>query len=195
MWTDNSDPTHLARAVELAAHFHRGQFRKGTDVPYISHLLGVASLVAEDGGTEDEVIAGLLHDAAEDQGGEEVLAKIRAEVGGEVADIVRACSDSVLDKGEEKAPWDARKKAAISRLASTPEAALRVIAADKLHNTRATLADLVLVGPSVWERFKTGREGFIWYHEQVLTRLQELIPSSRSVKLLSIELTHLKSLE
>lgn len=190
-WAERMDVARLARGVELAGVLHRGQLRKGTQIPYMSHLLAVAALVAEDGGSEDEVLAGLLHDAAEDQGGEATLHRIGRELGLEVADIVRECSDSLVTDNRAKAPWRERKDEALRLLETRSEGALRVIAADKLHNTRATAADLAIAGPSTWERFKTGREGFVWYHEQMATRLGQLLPGSRSVALLEVEIAAL----
>ena len=188
LWADTMDPDRFARAVAMAGRLHRHQLRKGTRVPYLSHLLSVAALVAEDEGTEDEVLAAVLHDAAEDQGGEKVLHEIAREFGSQVAGIVRECSDSLVDGQADKAPWRERKEGALRLLPTRTKGALRVIAADKLHNTRATAADVALIGPSCWDRFKTGREGFIWYHEQMAAELNRLPPDSRSVVLLRAEI-------
>lgn len=174
----------LVRGFALATELHAGQMRKGTTIPYLSHLLAVASLVAEDGGDEDQVIAALLHDSAEDQGGQEVLDRIARDFGPRVTGIVRDCSDSLQPLGSEKAPWQERKEAAVRKLHELPSKSLLVVAADKLHNLRSTAADLGLEGPDVWNRFKTGREGFIWYHTEVLQVLQQLVPRSRSVRLM-----------
>jgi (p)ppGpp synthase/HD superfamily hydrolase len=187
------NPERFATAVGLAARLHQHQVRKGTRVAYLSHLLSVAALVAEDGGSETEVLGGLLHDAAEDQGGEGTLALIESTLGGDVAEIVRECSDSLGEAGQVKAPWEERKREAIRRLEIASLGALRVVAADKLHNTRATLADLVISGDEVWGRFKTGREGFFWYHARVLDLLQRRLPCSRSVQLLARDLSQLQS--
>jgi (p)ppGpp synthase/HD superfamily hydrolase len=179
------DPARLARGLALAAELHAGQVRKGTTIPYLSHLLAVASLVAEDGGDEDQVIAALLHDSAEDQGGAAVLARIAAELGDRVARIVRDCSDSLESAGKEKAPWRERKQTVLDQLPHLPAESLTVIAADKLHNMRSTAADLRLDGPAVWDRFKTGREGFVWYHREMLLALRQTLPRSRSVQLMA----------
>lgn len=187
VWADVMDPSRTARAVAMAAEMHAGQLRKGTRVAYLSHLWAVAALVAEDDGSESEVLAALLHDAAEDAGGEQALSRIERELGHHVAGLVRECSDSISGIGEPKAPWEERKQAALDRLSSTSTSALKVIAADKLHNTRATLADLHLHGDGVWQRFKTGEAGFRWYHEAMAERLLALLPGSRSVRLLSAE--------
>ena len=174
MWADSFNPERFASAARLAAELHRGQLRKGTNVPYLSHLMSVAALVAEDLGGEDAVLAGLLHDAAEDQGGERTLRLIEERLGSEVASIVEECSDSVLERGQQKAPWRERKLAAVQGVAEKSPDALLVIAADKLHNTRATLTDVLLFGDVVWGRFKTGKEGFLWYHREMLAALREM---------------------
>jgi (p)ppGpp synthase/HD superfamily hydrolase len=140
---------------------HWGQTRKSTPVPYIGHLLGVASLVVENGGTEDEVIAALLHDAVEDQGGAETLATIRRRFGDAVADIVDACSDT---DQHPKPPWHQRKQDYIDHLRTAPEGVLRVSAADKLHNARAILSDLRQVGEAVFGRFSVPMGGTLAYY-------------------------------
>ena len=146
----------------LAFELHRRQNRKGTDIPYISHLVAVASLVLEDGGDEDEAIAALLHDTVEDQGGRPTSDKIRSEFGNRVADIVDACSDS---ETEPKPPWRERKEAYLARLSKeTRPEVLRVSAADKLHNARCILANYRRVGKSLWKRFNTSKEEIAWYY-------------------------------
>jgi (p)ppGpp synthase/HD superfamily hydrolase len=122
------------RALVFADRAHAGQPRKSggeTAIPYISHLLGVCSLVIEAGGSEDEAIAALLHDAAEDQGGEEMLDRIEAEFGPDVRRVVDACSDTLE---QPKPPWRARKESYIAKLASKRDDELRVSLADKVHN-------------------------------------------------------------
>jgi (p)ppGpp synthase/HD superfamily hydrolase len=121
------------------------------------------------------------------------LELITSTFGPGVGGIVRACSDSLGEVGQAKAPWRDRKVEAVRRMDSTPTEALLVIAADKLHNTRSTVADLWLSGEGVWDRFRTGRDGFLWYHESVLAALERRMPDSRSVRLLSLELRQLKS--
>jgi (p)ppGpp synthase/HD superfamily hydrolase len=139
-------------AFDYAAECHAGQVREGTQIPYLSHLMAVASLVMEaaaDGDAEvtheieDLVIAGLLHDAVEDCGGAPVLADIRRRFGDRVADIVEHCTDAMPASGEDKAPWSQRKLAYLAQLEKTDDyLALLVSAADKLHSTRAILTDL-----------------------------------------------------
>ena len=156
-------------ALGHAARLHRTQLRKATDVPYVSHLLAVASLVIEDGGDEDEAIAALLHDAVEDQGGVAVLDDIRARFGPRVADIVEACSDSLAEDPAAKAPWRARKEQYLAHMAEAPAAVLRVACADKLHNARCMLAEYRTMGEALWDRFNGGRAGTLWFYRAVAT--------------------------
>ena len=159
-------------AVALAARLHDGQVRKGTGVPYLAHPLGVASLVLEAGGTEDEAIAGLLHDTVEDQGGLPTLAHIRAEFGDRVADIVLACSDSTVQDPSEKADWRVRKETHLVHLATVDASTALVFAADKLHNARSVVRDLRALGDALWPRFKGGRDGTLWYYAESLRQLR-----------------------
>jgi (p)ppGpp synthase/HD superfamily hydrolase len=152
-------------ALVLASTLHRAQARKASGVPYVAHLLGVASLVLEEGGSEEVAIAALLHDAAEDQGGETILAQISESFGAEVARWVRQSSDSlVLPKPE----WETRKRNHLAEIpVADPEARL-IMLADKVHNARSILADHVRVGPEVWDRFSVPRERTMWYYESLL---------------------------
>jgi (p)ppGpp synthase/HD superfamily hydrolase len=154
-------PDRLADALAYAARAHAGQLRKGTQIPYVSHLLAVCALVLEDGGSEDEAIAALLHDVAEDQGGEPRLADVRERFGEGVAAIVAACSDTFASP---KPPWRQRKLAYVAALESKPEPALRVAAADKLHNARAMLADWRERGDAFFEPFNAGKDDQLWYY-------------------------------
>ena len=151
-------------ALIYAARLHANQRRKGTAIPYVTHLLAVAAIVGEHGGTEDEVIAALLHDAAEDQGGEARLVDIRARFGDEVAAIVRGCTDA---ETQPKPPWRARKEAYIAHLAEASPAVLLVSSSDKLHNARAILADLRAHGEALWSRFAGGQAGTLWYYQSL----------------------------
>ncbi len=168
------------RALQFAAATHRSQVRKGSGIPYVGHLLGVCSLVIEDGGGEDEAIAGLLHDAAEDQGGEAMLDEIRASFGDHVADIVAACSDTFETP---KPRWQTRKQTYIDHLESQPEPVLRVSLADKLFNARAILRDYLLVGDPVWTRFKAGRDAQLWYYRELAERFNLLLPGRMAAEL------------
>jgi (p)ppGpp synthase/HD superfamily hydrolase len=149
-------------ALVLAFELHRGQVRKGSKgIPYVGHLLGVAAIVIEDGGDEDEAIAALLHDAPEDQGGEATLARIRSEYGERVGAIVEACTDTLENP---KPPWRERKGRYLAHLEEAPEEVLRVSLADKVHNARAILADYREVGEELWSRFRGTREESLWYY-------------------------------
>ncbi len=153
------------RALACASRLHRDQLRKGPKrIPYIAHLLGVASIVIEDGGDEDEAIAALLHDGPEDQGGVDTLERIRAEFGERVAGIVEECTDTFEDP---KPPWRARKQAYLDRLERAPDEALRVSLADKVHNAHTILADYREVGEELWERFSGTREESLWYYREL----------------------------
>jgi len=163
--------TRFDEALLLASRLHAGQLRKGRPVPYIGHLLAVASLVIEDGGDEDEAIAALLHDAVEDQGGEVVREEIRGRFGDRVVAIIDLCTDADT---LPKPPWRQRKEAHLRHLADAPADGFRVIAADKLHNARTLLADYRRDGESLWAIFNGGKEGTLWYyhamHDMALRR-------------------------
>ncbi|KUH95748.1 HD domain-containing protein [Mycobacterium sp. IS-3022] len=153
-------------ALGFAADLHRTQTRKASDVPYIGHLLSVAGLVIEADGTETEAIAALLHDAAEDQGGDATLAQIEERFGPEVAAIVEECSDTVVTP---KPPWRERKESYIAHLNTASDSAIRVSMADKLDNARAILRDLRRYGPKVWQRFNTDDpHEHLWYYRSLL---------------------------
>ena len=126
-------------AVAFANQLHRRQIRKGSGIPYMSHLLGVASLALEHGANEDEAIAAVLHDAVEDQGGEPTLETIRRTFGEKVAEIVDECTDAVVIP---KPDWEPRKRAYIAGLAKASKGALLVSAADKLHDVRSMLGTI-----------------------------------------------------
>jgi (p)ppGpp synthase/HD superfamily hydrolase len=153
------------RAFSFAAEKHAGQTRKASTIPYIAHLMGVASLVLEFGGDEDMAIAALLHDVVEDCGGAPMLKEVRRQFGSRVATIVEGCTDSDTDP---KPPWRERKETYIRHLKSADAATRLVSAADKLNNVRSILSDYREVGESVWERFQGGREGTLWYYRALL---------------------------
>ncbi len=161
--------SRLEDALVYAARVHAAQLRKGTQVPYVHHLLAVAAIVGEHGGTEDQVIAALLHDAPEDQGGKPRLADIRSRFGEAVAAIVEACTDTFEDP---KPPWRARKEAYLRHLAEVTPAAVIVSAADKLHNAQSLVADLRRHGEAVFERFNGKKEGTLWYYREITQALE-----------------------
>jgi (p)ppGpp synthase/HD superfamily hydrolase len=152
-------------ALDYAARLHAGDVRKGTGVPYIAHLLSVCALVLTDGGSEDEAIAALLHDALEDHPEEVSREDIAVRFGEPVAEIVEDCTDTPPDyAGGEKPPWRERKIAKIEHIARGESRSRRVALADKLDNARAMLADYREVGERLWERFAAGREDQLWYY-------------------------------
>ena len=157
-------------AFLFAAEKHASQTRKKTDVPYISHLMSVASLVLEAGGGEDEGVAALLHDVVEDCGGHPVLEEIRRRFGDRVATIVEGCTDAYTIP---KPPWKQRKLDYLEVLRRADEDVRLVSAADKLHNVRSILADYRREGDSVWERFSGRRDGTLWYYRAVLDVLRQ----------------------
>ncbi len=170
----------FTRALELAYELHAGQTRKGSDVPYFGHLLGVTSIVIETGSSEDEAIAALLHDAAEDQGGRETLARIRSEFGDDVAEIVESCSDSL---GDPKPPWRERKRAYLEHLEEASEPALKVSLADKLHNARTIVVDYRDVGEELWERFNADRDPVLEYYRALAAIFSRLTPGALATEL------------
>lgn len=140
-------------------------------MPYLAHLLGVASLALEFGATEDEAIAALLHDVAEDQGGFARLEDVQSRFGLEVARIVEACSDSLSSDPDQKAPWRERKLHHLERLATADASVRLVTACDKLHNLQNLLRDLRHRGPGIWVHFKSRPEDQLWYYQSVLKAL------------------------
>jgi len=153
------------RAFLFAADKHHGQTRKASTIPYIAHLMGVASLVLEFGGDEDLAIAALLHDVVEDCGGAPVLAEVRRRFGSRVAKVVDGCTDSDTTP---KPPWRQRKETYIRHLKSADAETRLVSAADKLNNVRSILADYRDIGESIWARFNGGRDGTLWYYRALL---------------------------
>ena len=170
-------------ALQFAAEKHRRQARKGSGIPYVGHLLGVCSLVIEEGGDEDEAIAALLHDAAEDQGGEPTLDEIRGRAGDKVAAIVAACSDTFESP---KPPWRVRKETYLEHLGRQSESVLRVSLADKLFNARAILGDYLVVGDDLWTRFQSGRKGQLWYYRELADRFMTLLPGRMASELATV---------
>ena len=193
----------FTEAIDYARQVHVG-LRKGTQVPYMAHLLGVASIVLGETGyvsfpvTEDMVIAALLHDAVEDEGGLPRLHDIEAKFGKGVAKIVEGCSDSFEEDASRKQEWEIRKASYIERLRSEPRETLLVSAADKLYNARAIVEDYRRIGPQVWSRFKRGREQQLKYLDRLIEVYEEKCPDWRIVEELKrtvSELTQLSASE
>jgi GTP pyrophosphokinase len=157
-------------ALAYATELHATQIRKGSGVPYVAHLLGVTSIALEYGANEDEAIAALLHDAIEDQGGDATRQEIRRRFGDNVTAIVDGCSDTDITP---KPPWRQRKEAYIASIATASPSVRLVSAADKLHNARSILHDYRVWGESLWECFKGGKEGTLWYYQAVLEALRK----------------------
>ncbi|TNF31678.1 MAG: HD domain-containing protein [Deltaproteobacteria bacterium] len=159
------------QALAFTSRLHRRQLRKGTSVPYVSHLLAVAGIALEHGADEDTAIAALLHDAVEDQGGAETLERIRVGFGERVAEIVAACSDT--DR-VPKPPWRQRKEAYLAHLAAERDRdVLLVSASDKLHNARTILVDARALGDRTWTRFAGGKDGALWYYQSFVETIRD----------------------
>jgi len=169
------------RALLYATHVHGGQLRKATTIPYVAHLLAVTATVLEYGGSEDMAIAGLLHDAVEDQGGEPRLVDIRNRFGDRVADIVRSCSDRVVD-------WRTRKVRYIDHLKTVDPETRLVSLSDKVHNARSILRDLRKpdIGSAVWGRFKQPKEDTLWYYRELANAFALLLPGQLADELMEI---------
>ena len=177
-----------AEALAYAAEAHATQRRKASDIPYIAHLLRVSALVWDNGGDEDQAIAALLHDTAEDQGGAARLADIEARFGPVVAGIVDACSDSLVDTsaGQSKAPWKERKEHHLARARKLEGHALMVMVADKVDNAESVLADLRLGDPDeVFSRFTGGVAGTAWYYGQMAAIAAERLPGPLAKRLVA----------
>jgi len=155
-------------ALVFTASLHCHQTRKGPqEVPYVSHLLGVASLVLEANGDEDMAIAALLHDAVEDQGGYETLERIREKFGQRVAHIVEGCTDDFTGHG--RISWCQRKTQYIAHLREDTDEETRIVSlADKVHNARAILLDYIEYGDAVFTRFRARKEGTMWYYRTLV---------------------------
>lgn len=167
-------------ALLYATRLHARQVRKGSGVPYISHLLSVTALVLEDGGDEDEAIAALLHDAIEDQGGAATREAIRQQFGDRVTQIVAGCTEA---DGVPKPPWQERKQAYLANLPLASAAVRRVSLADKLHNGRSILADWHRVGNVVWSRFRAGKQGTLWFYQSLVETYQKTNAGYMAVEL------------
>lgn len=178
------------RAFLFAANKHAGQTRKASTIPYIAHLMGVASLVLEAGGDEDLAIAALLHDVVEDCGGAPMLKDVRRRFGKRVANVVDGCTDAHTDP---KPPWLERKQTYLQHLKDADADTLLVSAADKLNNVRSILSDYRQVGEFVWERFNGGREGTLWYYRSLRDEFFRHAPN-RLARELDLAVKELESL-
>jgi (p)ppGpp synthase/HD superfamily hydrolase len=163
----NKGQTHMLlsprfeQALQYACIIHAGQIRKGAGIPYISHLMAVTSIALEHGANEDEAIAALLHDAAEDAGGRKRVNDIRVRFGDTVADLVVSCTDTMM---ERKPEWRSRKEAYVASIYHKTPSELLITASDKLHNSQSILRDYRELGDEVWERFSSKKEGTLWYY-------------------------------
>ncbi len=160
-------------ALLYAATLHAAQVRKGSQSPYLAHLLGTAAIVLEHGADEDEAIAALLHDAVEDQGGAATGQQIRRRFGSRVAEIVDGCTDADT---RPKPPWRERKETYLANLLTADASVHLVSAADKLYNAHSIVADYRLLGESLWERFTGRKSGTLWYYREVATVLGRVWP-------------------
>ncbi|MGY1637886.1 HD domain-containing protein [Geodermatophilus sp. SYSU D00742] len=175
-------------ALLYASRHHRDQLRKGSRVPYMTHLMSVSALVMEHGGSEDQAIAALLHDAVEDAPagtGGAVLADIRSRFGDAVADIMRACSDGLDADGNRSGTWAERKRDYVAGLADKPLDALLVTAADKTHNGLCIAADVRRYGQDFWSTFNASRDELLWYYTSVERAVAERLPGHSITEALS----------
>jgi (p)ppGpp synthase/HD superfamily hydrolase len=184
--TDTTASLYLSelfvRAVNYARHLHIEK-RKGSDIPSMAHLLGVASLVMGEAGhvdfavTEEMVVAALLHDTVEDHGGADRLEDVRHNFGPNVARMVEGLSDTFVENSGQKESWEERKQAYVQRLKSEPLDVQLISAADKLYNARTILDDYRQIGPAVWVRFKRGRNQQLAYFRALLDVFKASTPN------------------
>ena len=172
--------SHFSHALVYASQLHRDQFRKGGRIPYVSHLLAVTAIVLEHGGTEDEAIAALLHDAVEDQGGPATREAIRELFGEDAATVIDGCTDADTIP---KPPWQERKEAYIAHVSTASPSVRLVSAADKLHNARSILADYRELGDALWDRFRGGRDGTLWYYRALADAFRGVESTALTVEL------------
>jgi len=176
-----ADRDRLADAVRFALDAHADQKRKGTGIPYASHLLQVAGLVFEAGGDVEQVMAALLHDSIEDC--EDVdAARIHARFGEGVASIVVVCTDVSGDTSRDESEWGVRKTRHLESLASAPTRARVVAACDKLHNLRSLVGDLRAEGVATLERFTPAPARTRWYYESAHRVLRDALPGALALE-------------
>ena len=157
-------------AFSFAHEIHAEHTRKGSGVPYITHVMSVAAIVGEHGGDEDTFIAALLHDAVEDGDGYATLDRIRSQFGSRVAELVEACTDAFV---KPKPEWRERKERFIAAMRNANSDVKLIVSADKLHNVCATIGDCALLGEEVWMRFTGRREGTLWYYAAIAQAIAE----------------------
>lgn len=171
----------FTRALDFALKIHEKDVRKGTEIPYVSHLLQVSGLVLEHGGDEDEAIGGLLHDTAEDgeipgmnraEAARHILDRITNEFGAKVAGIVEENSDGIDQPERKSDDWRRRKEIYVEAISHKSDSALLVSMCDKLHNLRSLLADSRHLGRDHWSRFNAGREEILWYYQALTDAFQ-----------------------
>jgi (p)ppGpp synthase/HD superfamily hydrolase len=164
----------LYEALELAFKLHGRDARKGTNVPYMSHLAQVCALVLGDGGDEDEAIAALLHDALEEKPKEISRDELSKRFGKRVLDIIVSDTDVPPEyAGGTKPPWRPRKEAHISHLRTADPSMLRVALADKIDNVRAILGDHRRIGDKIWQRFNAGKQDHLWYYQSIVEAIKD----------------------
>jgi len=181
----------FVQAMHYAHRWHASQTRKGTGIPYLSHLLAVAAIALEHGADEDEAIAALLHDSLEDgphNTGEpraQIEQQIREHFGERVLQIILGCTDTESDgsRGEPKENWKERKTAYLKHLETANASVLLVAASDKLHNARCILRDFRQLGDELWQRFSAGKEGSLWYYRALAEILRRRLPGNLSAEL------------
>jgi (p)ppGpp synthase/HD superfamily hydrolase len=177
-----------------AMEIHKGDVRKETTIPYVSHLFAVCALVLEDGGNEDEAIAALLHDTMEDHPEKVTSSDIETRFGSRVARLVELCTDTPPDyRGGEKPPWHERKAAYIERIRKETYPRCRVALADKLHNLRSIVMDYRRLGDQVWERFNAPKQDQLRYHQALLSAFRDAQAPDHLVHELELLVTELET--
>jgi (p)ppGpp synthase/HD superfamily hydrolase len=173
------DKKKYKKAIDYAFALHSNQYRKGTSIPYFTHLVSVSNNVIENGGNTDEVIAGLLHDAVEDQGGEKTLKLIKKRFGNKVGKIVEECSDTKITP---KPPWLERKKKYLSGMKKSTQSSLFVSLCDKLHNATCIVNDYQRVGRKLWKRFNASPKQVYWYHNSLYKNFSKNLKGHKILK-------------
>ena len=159
-------------AYTYSYKLHKKQMRKGSNIPYFTHLSSVSNLIIENNGTTTQAIAGLLHDAVEDQGGAKTLAIIKKKFGPKVAKIVDQCSDTTI---EPKPPWKERKIKYIQNIKNKTQDTLLVSLCDKYHNASCILSDYQKVGERMWDRFTASKQETFWYYESLYKEFKKYL--------------------